>query len=268
VRDESKANALITDGARVSMIHLTKNHFLGSAQAVLPFIRGMSGYSMPANGRCNGRNLGFLYPNGRTSTWMGGSRRLFVKLYDKAFEMKEHWPTFELQQEEQSYLESLHRYIHEAGCVREEYELFQMTLHDNRCDVYGLFDESDLDEVFRAKSVIENRAEVAAMNCDDVYDKLIGLGYPERTARRLSLIANNYYHGINVLAHFGSKATRNRAASALAEVGIDIKTPCDVTRLMPKVQIIKVQPLAVPDFYRMPSLDDVRQHLRSVREVA
>lgn len=267
---ESQRNMTVTDGARVSMVHLTRNWCLGDAQSVLPFIRGMSGYSMAAPGaqRCNGRNLGFLYPNGRTATWMGGSRRLFVKLYDKAFEMQEHWPSFELTAEEEGYLRQLQQFLHDLGCVREEYEFFQMTLRDNGCDVYGLFDDADLNELFLAKSLMMNRTEVSTMNWEDVSDKLIELGYPVRTARRLQMIANNYYHGVDMASLFNSKSARNKAAAILAEIGIDIKTPCDVTRLMPRVQVINVQPLAIPDWYRMPSLNDVRSHLSSIRRAA
>lgn len=254
--------AFVTDGALISLVHVTRNHCLGDSAHVLPYLSTISGQSMVANGSSSrlGSNLGTLHPNGRTADWFRGSRRLYVKMYDKAFEMTLHKRDFEMSDEEVGYLKNLQQWLHDVGCVREEFELKQMTLTDQKMHIYGFVTDEQMMSYVEAKSLL-SRVEVSTMSVENVANELIQRGYPERTAKRMQMIANNYYHGVPMDTLFGSKAAKNKAAAILRELNIDIKTPMNVTRLMPRVQVIQLRPLPVPSFYRMPSIEDVKRHL-------
>jgi hypothetical protein len=261
-QNKEERAAFVTDGALISLVHVTRNLCVGDPSYVLQYLSALTGQSMVARGPSTrfGSNLGQLHPNGRTVDWFRGSRRLYVKMYDKAFEMTLHKPDFQMTVEEVDYLKRLQQWLHDVGCVREEFELKQMTLNDKQMHIYGFVTDEQIMAYVEGKSLL-SRVEVTTMSLENVADDLMRMGYPERTAKRMQMIANNYYHGVSMDTLFGSKAAKNKAAAILRELNIDIKTPMNVTRLLPRVQVIELRPLPVPSFYRMPSLDDVKRHL-------
>lgn len=261
-QNKEERAAFVTDGAMISLVHVTRNHCVGDSTHVLPYLSAISGQSMIANGRSKNTcsNFGHLHPNGRTVDWFRGSRRKYIKMYDKAFEMTLHKPDFQLSDEEVTYLTRLQQWIYDVGCVREEHEEKQMTLNDQQMHIYGFVTDEQIKAYVEGDSIL-SRVEVTTMSWEKVADTLLQQGYPERTAKRMQMIANNYYHGVPMDTLFGSKAAKNKAAKILRELGIDIKTPMNVTRLQPRIQVIQLRPLPVPSFYRMPSIDDVKRHL-------
>ncbi len=253
------------DGAVMTRVDLTMNHAVGSSSAVRRFISGISSQSVRGE-------LGYLHADGLTASWFesSGSRRRYDKFYSKADEMRRHPPKFELNEEEGNYLNKLINYLDSVGCVREEHELKSMKLKDNNCRIYGTFTEADLNELFIDSREMLTRVEVNMMNFDDVAEKLLSNGIVEspRTAARMQMLVHAWLNGQDMHALLRGKSAFYEARSRLLPLGIDIKAPCNVTRMMPRIEVIQLRPLPVPDFYRHPSIADVKSHFASLRVAA
>ena len=253
--------AFTTDGAIFTRIDLTMNHSVGSASGVRPFIRAISSQSIRGA-------LGQLSSNGLTASWFAGSTRRYDKFYGKAAEMRAHWPKFQLTEEDADYLNRLCAFVDSVGCVREEHELKYMKLKETGCRVYGLFDEHKLNTLFFDAREMLSRVEVNVMSFDDVAERLLSKGIVDspRTAARLQMLVHAWLNGQDMHSLLPGKSAFYDARSKLLPLGFDIKSPCDVTRLMPRIQPIQLMAMPVPDFYRRPTLADVslQSHMRRV----
>lgn len=253
LQSRTEQHEFITDGAVFTRFDLTVNHAVGDPQQVRPFIRAISSQSIQGA-------LGHLSPDGLTAMWFQGSRRRFDKFYAKAAEMRAHWPKFPVTDEQADYLRSLTDYVESVGCVREEHELKAMKLRDANCRIYGHFTETELNALFENSREMLTRVEVTTMNFDDVAERLLSKHIVDspRTAARMQMLVHAWLNGQDMHKLLPGKSAFYDARRTLLPLGIDIKTPCDVTRLMPRIQPIQLRPMPVPDFYRPPSLADVR----------
>lgn len=242
---------VIADGARFARLDVTINHALGSMADAHAYIRGLS--SQTTRGK-----PGHLYPDGSAVDFFGGSRRTYLKLYIKALEMRAHALKGELSDSEREYLLQLVKYLEDVGCVREEHGFKSMKLKDEGCQIYGLFDEAKVSAMLEKSREFITRTNVALTDYQRVAETLLSSGLVEspRTAKRLQRLVNCWLNGENLTLSM-SKTALYKARSELLPLGIDIKNPCDISRLMPRVRTVEMRPLQMPDFYRKANLADI-----------
>ena len=250
---------LVADGVVIHAVHLTSNHSVGEGN-VLAYLRGLSSQSI-------GRNIGYLYPNGRTVTWTPkaegkGGRLMYRKAYDKAHDLAdkllprvkrahgEHSPEF-------AYVQRVHRYCVEQGVVRFEQELKAEFLKRKHLAFWGLFDEGQFARLHDEFLGVDTRLKVNAMDMVTIAQQLVleGICTNTKAANTTAMYVHLWMQGQS----FDLKKSQVKTHRArLNRIGIDIGRPCDLTRFSPVIvreirEVSRVSALVYPDWYKRPN---------------
>lgn len=254
----------IADGAVITMIHLTSNVGVGKGNQ-LDYLRAVSGVRL-------GRNAGFLYPNGRTVTWTTqaggkGARLQYRKAYDKAHDIAEKLiPSMRRQfgegSRELAYAYQLLDYCQSEGVIRFEQELKSEFLARENLRYWGLFDESRFQHLHGDFLALDSRLKVTAMDLASVSEQLIleGVVHTTRAAYTTAMYAMQWANGQRF--DFSKRQVKEHAAR-LNRIGIDIRSPFDVSRnslifVREAREVTPIKNLTPPSWYERPN------HLRVV----
>lgn len=208
-------------GARISRIDLTGNYETGSASAAHALLQYLGAQHA---GRQTGRVLGA----GETVDWGAGSKRQYWKAYIKHLEMKRH----------ECARPELVEHCAERGIVRFEGTIRSNTLTDIGAAFLGDYERGfgmgQLIKLFNEHTQVLERPTRTTDDLDDL-------------PRHLRATARDYLAGAD-LSRDLSRATFYRHRAALLPYGLDIAVR-NVTPFQPRVQVINVQPAAVPSWY-------------------
>lgn len=208
-------------GARISRLDLTANFTTGSpegAHALLQYLGSQHA----------GRKTGSVLGQGETVDWGRGSNRQYWKAYIKYLEMKRHGCD----------RSEIIDYCEQNGIVRFEGTVRSNTLTDIGAAYLGDYERGfamgQLIKLFNERTEVFHRVE---RTTDDLNE----------LPRYLRATARDYLAGMN-LAESLSRATFFRHRTALLPYGLDIAVR-NVTPFKPRVQVVHVQPAAVPSWY-------------------
>lgn len=208
-------------GARISRIDLTGNFETGSSAAAHALLQYLGAQHA---GRQTGRVLG----SGETVDWGAGSKRQYWKAYIKHLEMKRH----------ECARPELVEHCAERGIVRFEGTIRSNTLTDIGAAFLGDYERGfgmgQLIKLFTEHTEVLQRPTRTTDDLDDL-------------PRHLRATARDYLAGMD-LTRVMKTATLYRHRSALLPYGLDIFVR-NVTPFQPRVQVINVQPAAVPAWY-------------------
>jgi hypothetical protein len=254
----------ITDGAVITMIHLTSNCGVGAGNQ-LDYLRAVSGIRL-------GRNAGFLYPNGRTATWTTqdggkGARLQYRKAYDKAFDIQQKLiPAIARQfgddSPELAYANQLLDYCQREGVIRFEQELKSEYLARENLRYWGLIDESRFLRIHGEFLALDSRLKVTAMDLASVSEQLL-LEKVVETTRAANTTAMYAIQWANGQRFEFKKSAEKIHAARLNRIGIDIRSPFDVSRnslvfVREAREVAPVKNLIPPSWYQRAN------HLRAV----
>lgn len=237
----------ISDGAVIRRIDITRNLSVGSRNEH-DLLRGFSSQRM-------GKGiLPLLYADQSTLAWKTCS--WYHKLYIKAIEMQ--LPSHrkyvkKLNNEETEYRNRIIKFCNDIGLVRDEKEFKQPFLNRNNLCFYGLVSEKDFMPYLKDIENITNKIEISTMDYEHISDLLIEKNICKNTQ------SANATQSILFLWLYGKpipKTSMNYIHQArLKQLGIDIRVPHDVTKLMPQLRNhknITVSTVTPPDWYEMP----------------
>ncbi len=254
----------VADGAVITMVHLTTNVGVGKGNQ-LDYLRAVSGVRL-------GRNAGFLFPNGRTVTWTSqeggkGARLQYRKAYDKAWDIADKLiPAMRRQFGEDSrelaYANQLHDYCQHEGVIRFEQELKSEYLARENLRYWGLIDESRFQSIHGEFLALDSRLKVTAMDIASVSEQLL-LEKVVDTVRAANTTALYAYQWMNNQRFDFNKRQVKEHAARLNRIGIDIRSPFDITRnslvfVRDAREVTPVKNLTPPSWYERPN------HLRAV----
>lgn len=224
---QARVDNFLKLGAVITRVDLTANFSAGNREAAFRVLHWMSGQGTARNSGKNPRNYG----NG--ITWNEGSKRHYEKLYFKGDELGNH------------VSDAVRQYCEQFGILRYEVSLKARELADT-----GLQSLTAWAQINKKGQTMENViygkfAEVLTRNQVTVTEV-------QDIPGKLGLIARSYLNGENPYeAGSVTYRTRSRWRSKLMPYGLDIAQPIDVTRLCTRIRVIELQPVAVPDWYRV-----------------
>lgn len=221
----SRSDSYIKTGAVITRVDLTQNYLTGSPENASRLVHYMAGQQ--GHGR-EGRNAVAKAYGNTGVTWGEGSKHWYAKLYLKFLEMEKHAHPMVLD------------WCRQVGLARHEVSLksrylLRHGLQDLRSWIVKEGEKME-NVIYGRFGEIFNRNTVQRSSLDDMPDKL----------RRVVLdwmSGNDIWHGSE------SRWTKNRLRNALLPYGYDIKTPCDVSRLNLRVEVITMQPAVAPEWY-------------------
>lgn len=212
--------------AHITRVDITQNLATGSRDKALRYIHSMTGQATKTRGKGNSAPKGY----GNGVTWNEGSKRWYSKLYYKADSLGKFAS------------EEVRKLCEELGVVRFEISLKARELADlglNRilpwCRVVEGMEMSKV--IYGKFSEVLHRNSVSTLDLNEIPGKL-------------GLIARDYMNGGHPFASAHVRAGQ-RWRKALLPYGIDIKVPLDVTRLAARVVVIELQPLEIPEWYKL-----------------
>ncbi|CAK2172379.1 Fumarate reductase [Vibrio crassostreae] len=251
---DGKSSSLIGNGAEITSIDWTRNLAVGKGKE-RSFIRGLSSMQI---GR--GRKPK-LYPDGNTCNWGEGSTWIMDKLYAKAVDLQRHLLKDQrkkegVSQEALDYVNKLIDYCESSGVVREEHSLRQALLKRHDLQFYGITTEQDFHKHLQD---IENAMKTIQISHDEhesIAHQLLASGAVDtlRKANTTMSYFTMWQHGAD-LKGLLKQAQFYEHKARLKAIGIDIGQQFDVSRMCPTLkrsEIIEVQPLAIPPWYKMP----------------
>lgn len=255
---DGKRSQIVGDGAEITQIDWTVNHQVGKGREA-SFIRGMSSMQI---GR--GRKPK-LYPNGMTCNWGEASTWVMTKLYCKAFELNEHLKKDRRKKggvtaAQLDYIEQLIDHCERLGVVREEHSLRQTLLKRKNLHLYGITTESDylphLQDIEKAMKTIQ----IGHDEHISIAQQLVDAGAVKtlRQANVTMAYCEMWQHG-NDLRKILKQSQFYEHKARLKCIGIDISQQFDISRMCPTLkrsEVIEVQPLTVPNWYKMPVVND------------
>lgn len=209
----------VTSGAIVSTLDVTRNFSCGSDAQAIAFIRYCSGLNVS---RCK-RGLA-----GDESVWWVNSRRM-IKVYRKWVEMVAHGSDPN---------DPLVTWCRNIGLVRVEVSMKRRLLND-----LGLFDLGEISDEKLAEVYAEETAFLSKFDSSEDPDILAAIP-PRSRAYAAAWLAGQD------LSQFCSRATLYRHGRVLAEYGLDIFSPRNVSNFPTKIRVIELKPVAVPDWYQ------------------
>lgn len=208
-------------GARISRLDLTANFSAGSAEGAHALLQYLGSQHA-------GRKTGAVLGQGETVDWGRGSKRQYWKAYIKHLEMRRH------ACERPEIID----YCEQNGIVRFEGTIRSNALTDLGAAYLGDYERGyamgQLIKLFNEHTEVFYRVE---RNTDDL----------DELPRHLRATARDYLAGMDLSACL-SRATFFRHRAALLPYGIDIAVR-NVTPFKPRVQVVHVQPAAVPSWY-------------------
>jgi II/X family phage/plasmid replication protein len=234
------------DGCRISQVHITKNFSVGKGNEKR-FIRSLGSFAY--------RNkMPFLYPDGNTIDWLKGSRRLYIKLYNKSQSLIRERKKLErlYNDDELLYYDNVIDFCIDEGVVRLEYEFKSNYLNDKFTPFLGFFDVNQLLDF----NFIEEKLKNMKTNATDYLSIADLLIENEVCKTRQSANATQSYYMMwlngmdisNVLNRSQFYVHKKR----LKAIGIDITVPMNVSTLPIRVsrqQEISVNDLNIPSWY-------------------
>lgn len=211
-------------GAVITRIDLTMNYATGSAGHAPQFIRYLQGFR---SGKFDPR------PYRATGvSWGEGSKWFYAKVYDKAADYIRH-----KSESSQGHDPVLYAYLKDHGIVRHEITLKSRWLKQKGFWRFSLWDDEMETKVYALfEDVIKASGHV------DEYLEIPG---------RAGELAVAWRDGADLRTRL-SQATFYRYRKQLLAFGIDITIPAEISRIKTRVEIIRLQPCAAPDWYDLP----------------
>lgn len=211
-------------GSIITRIDLTVNYSCGSASQAPQMIRYLQSFR---SGKFEPRPY-------RTTgvSWGEGSKWFYAKVYDKAADYVRHHSESSEQHDPRLYA-----FIKESGIVRHEITLKSRWLKQKGFWRFSLWDQ-----------VMQSR--VYAMFGDVIADSAHVDEYLEIPGRAGEL-ALAWRDGADLRTRL-SQGTYYKYKKQLLKYGIDISIPANVTRLNTRLEIIKLVPCQIPDWYALP----------------
>lgn len=197
---------------------------------------------------------GYMYPNARTVDWNRGSRHSYFKYYDKGWELKSRGKKALVSEEHHLRLVD---FCSKSGVVRHELSLKNMGIRLKGLDclsAWGRIDQADLANIV-ARYSVHNKADEKAFQSSDVEQQLIDIGVGALTSRRLSMVVVAWRGGVDCRSMYSKTAFyRNRAV--LLGIGIDIgvSVHAGLHNNANHKEVVILEPLSPPDWYREGSL--------------
>lgn len=209
------------NGARISRIDLTANYSAGSMDDARAYMKWLGSQQ-------HSRRIKVGTYDDETVDWGRGSRRLYAKAYLKSPQLARF-----------NGPDALVGYCDSIGMIRYELTVKATQLQSMGCHTLGGLHMGRLIELF------ENRQSVMTRATADV-DDLAEL------PRALRVTARDYLAGDNLMATMSERSFRRHRA-ALLKYGIDIAVPSGVVAFRPRVRVIELGPVEVPDWYQLES---------------
>lgn len=221
----ARSDNFIKTGCVLTRVDLTQNYALGGMENAMRLVHYMAGQA--GSGR-EGRNMVPKAYGQSGVTWNEGSKHWYAKLYLKFLEMEKY------------ALGPVVEWVKKVGMARHEVSLkSRYLLRHGYQDLRAWLvkDGEKMENVIYGKF-----AEVFERNTvnTDPYTEL-----PPKLRR----VAISWRDGEDIWNGPESRVTKWRMRKSLLPFGIDIKFPCDVTRLAMRVQVIKMEPISAPDWY-------------------
>lgn len=228
-------------GAKVTRIDLTQNHSVGSKEDAYHFMRWLAGQQAS-------RLKTGTWGEGETVDFGRGSRRIMLKAYLKAEELRRHNRAAakegSFSQEKSEYVERLAEWCDSVGLVRVEATFKATKLHDMACNYLGSFDMKQLEIEFQQYCEVMTRASAEVEELTDLPKQLLA------TYRM-------WQAGDDVTARM-SRATFFRHRRELLPYGVDIAVKSNVVPMKTRTRVIKLGPVSMPDFYELPPIERAR----------
>jgi hypothetical protein len=262
----------IWTGAKVTRVDLTENYSVGSKENAYHYMRYLESQQ-------SSRLKTGTYGEGETVDFGRGSRVVYFKAYLKGPELRRHIsktprsdfessiprPDFHLPEKPtleqvKAYNRAIKAYMGSApvnpyvllladwcdlvGLVRVEMTFKSTKLHQLGCNYLGGFDMKQLEIDFTERCEILSRASA------DV-DELTDLPKQVLSTYRM------WQAGDDVVSKI-SRATFYRHRRELLPYGVDIAIKSNVVQLKTKTRVIKLGPVAMPDWYELPEIERKR----------
>lgn len=250
--EDGKRARVITDGAIITAVDWTKNHTVGQGN-VKQFLRGLSSQSM-------GRGkVGHLYSNQCTVNWGEGSEYKMTSIYDKENDLKRQRKK-RLQGASDAdikYYDDLILFCKNYGVAREEHKFKRLFLDKNSLRFYGLFNECDFKPYLKSVDDVMSRCEVTGMKQKSIADQLLAkdIVKSRQAANATQVYASMWMDGDDISNHL-NRSQFYEHKRRLKQIGLDITSPFDVTRMAPTLlsrKVIEVSTLSAPSWYRQPN---------------
>lgn len=243
--------------ARITRLDLTQNIATNGA---VDFLRHLSTY-------VHHGKAGNLYPNGRTVEWGRGSRRVYIKYYDKAFDIGQKILKLSKSANSQNknrsklihhieHLSKLMAWCEEHGIVRLEVSFKSTELTDRKIYHLEKWSHELMTNIIRPYQFHE-KLNIQETRFQGVYEALLASGISERIARQAELIHTSWVNGSDVQALCGTQRNFYRYRKLLLGVGVDIKNPCDISRLTLRAHRSEYREVSPPDWYKLPGMENV-----------
>lgn len=223
-------------GARISRVDLACNYSLGEAADVSWWLRWLSSY-------CWRGRPGEVYPKTKlaeTAAWYG-SKRVVVKWYNKAAEMRAHG----------SGAKEVMQYLEMNSAVRYEIELMSRELTERGLWRLGAWDRVMMSELMCEYDWTE-RMQIGEFTMDKIEKRLIESGVSVRTAHAVQGTVMLWQSGYDIRALMSQATWYRHRSLVLKYLGIDISQAMNVDRLPLKCRVVKPAPLSIPDWYQRP----------------
>lgn len=221
--DGALSVAIEYTGARITRLDLTQNFATGDVESARQYLRWLATQQQ-------GRRIQVGTYDSETVDWGRGSRRFYAKAYLKSAELLRHGGSPEVA-----------RYCESQGVVRFELTIKATQLQTMGCHFLGGLHMGRLIHLFEERRSVMARA---SLDVDDL----------DRLPRHFRATARDYLAGDDVQGRM-SKVTFWRHRRALLPFGIDIAVKSGVVPFQPRVRVIELGPLAVPDWYELESRD-------------
>lgn len=221
----ARTDNFIRTGCVITRVDLTQNYAVGGMENAMRLVHYMAGQG--GSGLAGKMAVPKAYGMSGV-TWNEGSKHWYSKLYLKALEMNKEafGPVVE--------------WVKKVGLARHEVSLksrylLRHGLQDLRAWIAKEGEQME-------KIIYGKFAEVFERNTvnTDPYTEL---------PAKLRRVAISWRDGEDIWNGPESRWTKNRLRKALLVHGIDIKFPCDVTRLSMRVEVIKMEAIAAPEWY-------------------
>lgn len=230
-------------GARITRLDLTQNFASGSEENAYAFMRYL------ATQQASRLKTG-VYGEGETVDFGRHSRRIYSKAYLKHVELLKH---MRKQSKEQKctasrpydpYVQQLADWCASVGLVRFETTYKSTYLIGNNQHYLGSLDMRNLELDFEERQEVFTRA-----NCE--VEELTSLDKHTLACYRM------WQAGDDITTKF-KKSQFYKHRSALLRYGVDIAIKSNVSKFEPRVRVIKLSPVPMPDFYQLPKPSFIR----------
>lgn len=229
-------------GAIVTRVDMTCNYSTGSKEDASAYMRHLQ--SQQASRLKTG-----TYGDGETVDFGRGSRRVYLKAYTKGPELRRHavkasaGDKFEKRPPD-PYVLQLADWCDAVGLVRVELTFKATKLHDMCCHFLGGFDMKQLEIEFAERSEIFTRGSADVEELTELPKHL--------------LATYRMWQAGDDLTQKISRAAFYRHRRALLPYGIDIAIKSKVVPLKPRIRVVKLGPVSMPDWYELPDIERIR----------